>query len=305
MYDGHDTLILFGGTGATGIDNHLAAYSVSRCEWFALATTGSPPSPRTQHSAVMLSSSCMLIFGGCNSQGTFHNDAYILDLQSLAWSKPQLLNTAPAPRYHHSCNVVNGKCVVYGGINSKQTFEGVVVIETKFLNDISHIAEELSAMSAGVSTDRTARLPPEVVVVANREPSSSTTGPSLDLDAMKLQLTDLLMKRSIEERHVQAALKAEATETQLTMERTRNEALQKELLQLRLLVSETEEEKQLWEGRAREAAFKLQKESAAVFDLQQEVRELQEKLAVSNTQLEEARAIQQGLVKELGVLSSR
>jgi hypothetical protein len=79
-------------------------------------------------------------------QGVFFNDAYILDTSTWSWSKPQTLNTPPAPRYHHSCVMVNGRCVIYGGVNAKQTFEGLVVVETKVDHDISNIAAELSAM---------------------------------------------------------------------------------------------------------------------------------------------------------------
>ena len=62
----------------------------------------------------------MLIFGGCNASGTFFNDAHVLDTRTFTWHRPKQLNTAPAPRYHHSCCSINGRAFLYGGINAKQ-----------------------------------------------------------------------------------------------------------------------------------------------------------------------------------------
>lgn len=61
-------------------------------------------------------------------QGNFFNDLFLLDLATWTWHRPLTLNTPPAPRYHHSAALLAGKVVVYGGINSKQTFDGVVVV---------------------------------------------------------------------------------------------------------------------------------------------------------------------------------
>eukprot|EP00201_Polytomella_parva_P013925 CAMPEP_0175051406 /NCGR_PEP_ID=MMETSP0052_2-20121109/7782_1 /TAXON_ID=51329 ORGANISM="Polytomella parva, Strain SAG 63-3" /NCGR_SAMPLE_ID=MMETSP0052_2 /ASSEMBLY_ACC=CAM_ASM_000194 /LENGTH=626 /DNA_ID=CAMNT_0016315687 /DNA_START=865 /DNA_END=2742 /DNA_ORIENTATION=+ len=110
--------------------------------------TGTPPSPRTQHSATLLAPNLILIFGGCNSSGVFFNDSFVLDTRNFSWHRPQHLNSTPAPRYHHTCNVLNNRVFLYGGINAKQTFEGVVVIETKFSTDLNFVAEELFRMSA-------------------------------------------------------------------------------------------------------------------------------------------------------------
>lgn len=163
-----------------------------------------------------------------------------------------MLNAVPAPRYHHSSVMLNGKCLIYGGINSKQTFEGVVVVEMRGDHDLSHIVEELTAMTSGAvangglgafaaaagsgalgaggalsalsglsamgmslatSTQQsregshTPRMDPSVQggTAGMRAVSSST----MLMDAMKSQLTDLLVKRNMEEMQLQAARKAE------------------------------------------------------------------------------------------------
>lgn len=270
-WDGADHLVVFGGINANTTDSFLGLFSLSRSEWLAPAASGSAPSPRTQHSAVTISPGVVLIFGGCTASGTFHNDFHVLDTRSLpvAWSQPAALNTAPAPRYHHTCSLVHGKLLIYGGINSKQTFEGVVVMETKFPQDLSHVAEELFRMStersmASVSvsgrssmqqlpqmsgalqrqspgpTDVTPsplatmtggaatpllRLPPPGSPAmgglgmaassagggAGGAGGAGPGGRSIVLDALKAQLTDLLVKRNMEEARVNATRKAEVS----------------------------------------------------------------------------------------------
>ena len=63
----------------------------------------------------------------CASAG----DAFILDTRTFKWHTPTQLNTGPAPRYQHTCCLIGGRVVLYGGINSKQTIDGVVLIEVR------------------------------------------------------------------------------------------------------------------------------------------------------------------------------
>ncbi|KAL6757829.1 hypothetical protein V8C86DRAFT_1613434 [Haematococcus lacustris] len=160
---GDDSLIMFGGTSTVGIDNALHILSLSSTTWSRVTAAGKAPSPRTQHSAVMVSPQAMLVFGGCNAQGVFFNDFHVLDVITLTWSQPHLLTAPPAPRYHHSCCMINGRCVLYGGINSRQTFEGLVVVETRFdIDSMASIAAELSVMASAASSHGLAA-PPQLL----------------------------------------------------------------------------------------------------------------------------------------------
>lgn len=184
-----------------------------------LYTTPMPPSPAVNTFA----------------QGQFFNDTYILDTATFTWHRPLLLNAAPAPRYHHSCVVVGGRTIIYGGINSKQTFDGIVLVDSKGDNDISQIAEELSTMMASNATAPGMRAPSidhayspvapgssrsiqtATAGLPVREPSvhgvatgaGSMSGGAGVMDLMKAQLTDLLVKRNLEELQLQAQRKAE------------------------------------------------------------------------------------------------
>lgn len=262
-WDGRDYLVVFGGINVTSTDSFLGIFSLSRSEWISVQAYGTCPSPRTQHSAVTISPGVVLFFGGCTASGTFHNDFHVLDTRALTWQQPSALNTAPAPRYHHTCSLVHGKLLIYGGINSKQTFEGVVVMETKFPQDLSYVAEELFRMSTeqghlraagstGPSAQSSMPLPqvpstmqrlspgpgPMEAHVAGDSSALSAlcgaqclrplgggdgggggggcregggNGRTLVLDALKAQLTDLLVKRNMEEARVNATRKAEVS----------------------------------------------------------------------------------------------
>lgn len=208
VWDGLDRLVCFGGTTAGSTDNSLYVYSLSRNEWFAREASGAVPSPRSHHSAVLLPSNRMLVFGGCNAQGVFFNDAYVLNLGNMHWSRVQPLNTPPPPRYHHSCHVLGGKVVLYGGINPKQAFDAVVLLETNFAGDLGAVAEELAARMA---TNSMASGPALSRAAASTALGAAVGAPPLVDDLMKLQLRDLLLKRNMEELHITAQQKVRDT----------------------------------------------------------------------------------------------
>jgi hypothetical protein len=104
----------------------------------------------------------------------------VLDISSWSWSRPSVLSTPPPQRYNHSCVAAGHKLLLYGGISSKQTFDGVVVLETKLGRDFNLMAEELAKMSTATS--------------AQLAPAGSQN------DLLKLQLQQLLVKRNMEER---------------------------------------------------------------------------------------------------------
>ncbi|KAG1670108.1 hypothetical protein FOA52_013684 [Chlamydomonas sp. UWO 241] len=153
-YDGRDSLVTFGGTSAHGIDNQLAVYRVSAREWYQPVQLGAVPSPRTNATLVLLAPNQLLLFGGCNAQGTFYiphgefyNDAFVLETSTFTWHALPAINTAPTPRYAHSCIVTQeGSALIYGGINSKTICDGVAVAVSRFPADICHIADELHSM---------------------------------------------------------------------------------------------------------------------------------------------------------------
>jgi N-acetylneuraminic acid mutarotase len=222
VWDGQDSLVCFGGTTASSTDNSMFVYSLSRNEWSAPECSGTIPSPRTHHSAVLVAPRNMLVFGGCNAAGVFFNDAYVLNLDRMHWSRAQPLNTPPPPRYHHCCHLLGSRVAMYGGINPKQAFDAVVLLETNFGGELSAVAEELARMTGGSGTtaaataassmlgmNRAAAASAASSTAAGLAAAAGAVGGSVPLvgDLMKLQLRDLLVKRNMEELHITAQQK--------------------------------------------------------------------------------------------------
>ena len=74
----------------------------------AIMTTGENKTrlpERAGHSSTELPDGRMLIFGGLDFNGKFHNDAFILDARRLAWFKltGAIRGAPPKPRAYHSC----------------------------------------------------------------------------------------------------------------------------------------------------------------------------------------------------------
>nr|XP_057939974.1 host cell factor 1-like isoform X3 [Doryrhamphus excisus] len=84
--------------------------------WDLPVTSGQPPPPRESHTAVVASGrggNRLVIYGGMS--GCRLGDLWILDIDSLVWSKPNLTGTAPLPRSLHSATAIHNKMYVFGG----------------------------------------------------------------------------------------------------------------------------------------------------------------------------------------------
>ncbi len=97
----------------------------------------------------------------------------------------------------------------------------------------------------------------------------------------------------------------QAAEALLAQERASNEALTKELAALRLVAAEGEQALARAAAAARDAGARAAKEAAAAQEAAQEAAGLRAELAAARAELASATTLQQGLLKELGVLSSR
>ncbi|XP_026223503.1 host cell factor 1b isoform X2 [Anabas testudineus] len=84
--------------------------------WEIPVTSGQPPPPRESHTAVVTSgrrASKLIIYGGMS--GCRLGDLWVLNTDSLTWSKPALSGTGPLPRSLHSATSINNKMYVFGG----------------------------------------------------------------------------------------------------------------------------------------------------------------------------------------------
>ena len=89
-------IIIFGGKGSNTVFRDLHALDPLTMTWFQGPEGGGAPASRFDHSANLVNGTKMVIFGGWNGND-FFNDVYVLDLQMMAWSKP---NTSG--KYHRT-----------------------------------------------------------------------------------------------------------------------------------------------------------------------------------------------------------
>ncbi|EMS60218.1 Acyl-CoA-binding domain-containing protein 4 [Triticum urartu] len=148
-----DTLVVFGGEGGgRSLLNDLHVLDLETMTWDEFESTGTPPSPRSEHAAACYADRYLLIFGG-GSHSTCFSDLYLLDMQTMEWSRPKQHGIIPEPRAGHAGVTVGDNWVITGGGNSKKG-----VPETLVLN--------MSTLVWSVVTNFEGRTPPTSEVYA-------------------------------------------------------------------------------------------------------------------------------------------
>ena len=132
IWDESDSLIVFGGAHGTHCLADVHVLSLSTGFWSRRTCRGTAPTPRSNHSAALISPTLMLVFGGCTAAGAFMNDVHILDIATFTWHQPGVVGPAPAARYGHACQVLDGRVVILGGSNAAKAFDGVLTVCTDF-----------------------------------------------------------------------------------------------------------------------------------------------------------------------------
>lgn len=87
-------------------------------KWIVPKTYGESPPPRESHTGVSFACKTtgklyLLIYGGMS--GCRLGDLWLLDIDTMTWSKPCTRGRAPLPRSLHSATMVNNKMYVFGG----------------------------------------------------------------------------------------------------------------------------------------------------------------------------------------------
>jgi hypothetical protein len=98
--------------------SNVAGATTAPLNWELLAPSGTPPDPRTDHSAVCAAGSRMVVFGGISSSAVW-NDLWTLDLSASpsAWSPITPSSSSPIGRYWHSSiyDSLNQRMILFGG----------------------------------------------------------------------------------------------------------------------------------------------------------------------------------------------
>ena len=115
---GSEMLVFGGGEGWGGHcfnDLHSGHVDVKSGSivWVRPSSTGTPPPPRSGHSASLVGER-MFVFGGGDARRAL-NDLHVLDLAAMAWSRPSDTGVLPPPRGGHAAAAVGTLIAVFGG----------------------------------------------------------------------------------------------------------------------------------------------------------------------------------------------
>eukprot|EP01135_Chromosphaera_perkinsii_P004861 Nk52_evm7s301 gene=Nk52_evmTU7s301 len=129
-----DEIYMFGGVMMNDCNNSLRIFSIENSNIYEPIITGEKPSPRSGHSAVIVSPEKdgvpqMILFGGWN-EPVCYNDLFVLDLTMMEFSKVQAKGKIPPPRtWHVSCCLQNRYMFIFGGFDGSTALNDVYMLD--------------------------------------------------------------------------------------------------------------------------------------------------------------------------------
>eukprot|EP01017_Pseudomicrothorax_dubius_P032159 TRINITY_DN4179_c0_g1_i3.p1 TRINITY_DN4179_c0_g1~~TRINITY_DN4179_c0_g1_i3.p1 ORF type:complete len:216 (-),score=39.43 TRINITY_DN4179_c0_g1_i3:172-819(-) len=117
--------------------NDLWSLDLTKASWCRVKYEGTPPLPRSGHTAVTIGHK-MYVFGGVELQGgsprTYFNDIHYLKSKPEEppfWTEIKPLGECPPGRTGHSCNVYGEDLIIFGGKSNKRLLNDIWVFDTR------------------------------------------------------------------------------------------------------------------------------------------------------------------------------
>jgi hypothetical protein len=121
-------IYIFGGLTKNGILGSLGVFYKYKTQYFyeRLATEGTQPCPRYQHSLSYVESrNLLVVYGGKNEQviqdghpSSILNDIYVLTLDVLRWIRVEISNgVVLEPKARHAAGIIGDTLYIFGGVN--------------------------------------------------------------------------------------------------------------------------------------------------------------------------------------------
>lgn len=111
-------LFIFGGySGKKGgpFLNDIYALNLDNLSWRRCECTGSIPERRYSPSFLRISNNRILLFGGSGQNNTYYNGLYLLEIQTMNWTKITPKGFVPSGRNGFAHAVVDNKFYLHGG----------------------------------------------------------------------------------------------------------------------------------------------------------------------------------------------
>ncbi|KAF8492373.1 hypothetical protein F5888DRAFT_1858822 [Russula emetica] len=109
-----DRIIIFGGYDGQHVFNDTWSFNISTRKWTELQCTGSIPSPRGGHAAVLIDD-VMYVFGGRAIDGTNLGGLTAFKLSTQRWTAFQDVGSSPSGRFGHAMACDGTRVFVLGG----------------------------------------------------------------------------------------------------------------------------------------------------------------------------------------------
>eukprot|EP01127_Copromyxa_protea_P018187 TRINITY_DN5659_c0_g1_i1.p1 TRINITY_DN5659_c0_g1~~TRINITY_DN5659_c0_g1_i1.p1 ORF type:complete len:413 (-),score=51.01 TRINITY_DN5659_c0_g1_i1:523-1761(-) len=123
---GNEIWVFGGSDGSQAFFNDLHIFNTVSGEWRNSEISGTPPSPRSGHSATLVADGKIIIFGGESGSDTL-NDVHVLDTQKATWTQVSVEGEKPA-RYGHGALFLWGQLFIVGGNSAFDNLKDVPVL---------------------------------------------------------------------------------------------------------------------------------------------------------------------------------
>ncbi|KAK6455979.1 uncharacterized protein RJT20DRAFT_145221 [Scheffersomyces xylosifermentans] len=165
-------IYIFGGVyNNEKVSSDLWSFDAGDKKWTQLTTTGNIPLPVNEHSACIVNDK-LYVYGGNDFSGVIYDTLFVLDLQTLVWSKLTEVGglDGPGPRCGHSMTYLPkyNKLVIMGGDKN----DYVVSEPDNFETYENYNGEEIGTMIYELDIDIVEYFLSEIV-----DPVASKTGP--------------------------------------------------------------------------------------------------------------------------------
>jgi len=108
-----DYLIFFGGSSGHEYTDDLYKFNLKEHLFQKLETTGTPPSPRYKHQALIVGNRMYILGGGNYKPTTTVIDVFCLDLEAMTWSRIYTTGQVPQARVAHTCEYDKSSNSIY------------------------------------------------------------------------------------------------------------------------------------------------------------------------------------------------
>ncbi|XP_072488015.1 rab9 effector protein with kelch motifs isoform X2 [Notamacropus eugenii] len=133
---GQDTdqgkVFIVGGANPNGSFSDVYCINLETRIWSTPNVTGTPPSPRTFHTASAVIGNQLYVFGGGEKGAKPVQDTqlHVFDATTLTWSQPETCGEPPPPRHGHVMVALGPKLFVHGGLAGDEFYDDLYCIDT-------------------------------------------------------------------------------------------------------------------------------------------------------------------------------